>query len=119
MRRSTPKRAAEDRIAKKWREEFARIVGRCEWCNKWGGAVHEIPRAGVRKYVYTNPACVLLLCDPGCHQIVGNWPKAKQAALLYLRRPGHYRIDVLNRWLVAAVSQEDVDLFIGELTGAR
>jgi hypothetical protein len=119
MRPRTPSRRARDTAATKWREAFKRTVGLCEWCDKPGNAVHEIPRANLRKYVYTNPACILLLCDPGCHQIVGNWPKAKQAALLYLRRPGDYDLAVLNRWLVARVSQEDVDGFIAQLTGAK
>jgi hypothetical protein len=104
VRHRTPSRRARDTAADEWRSAFKRTVERCEWCDKPGNAVHEIPRANLR---------------PGCHQIVGNWPKAKQAALLYLRRPGDYDLAVLNRWLVARVSQDDVDGFITQLTGAK
>lgn len=117
MRHISTNRRNRLEAARPWRESFAETLGyKCEWCGKPTRCVHEIPRAGVRSHVCDNPACVLLLCDPGCHQTVGNWPKAKQLALLYLRRPGDYSLQQYNRWAVARLTQPDVDARIEELT---
>jgi hypothetical protein len=92
----------------------ARIPG-CERCGKRAFVLHEIPRAGLRKYVAGLPSCVLGLCDPGCHQEVSGWPRAKQLALLLIARPQDYDLQTYNRWAVARVTREDVDAEIDGL----
>ena len=86
-------------------------IDRCEVCQQRpANALHEIPRAGVRSYIVGNPACILGLCDPGCHQLMDSqeWPKAKQVALLRLRRPHHFDLAAVNRWLIGRVTVEEV-----------
>ena len=49
------------------------------------------------------------VCDPGCHERIGNgWPKAKQLALLRLRRPADFDLETYNHWAVARVTEDDV-----------
>lgn len=77
MRRASPQRRKRNDVANRWRAEFRLRVGKCEHCGKaGGGAVHEIARGPARHLAMDKASCVLLLCDPGCHQIVGAWPEA-------------------------------------------
>lgn len=118
----TTKRATLDDAARPWREAQVRIVGACERCGSCVGlCVHEIARGiADRKKAQDKGYATLVLCDPGCHQIVGEWTRAAQLALLYLRRPGEYDLEayyriVARRW----PSQEDVDACVLELTNPR
>jgi hypothetical protein len=86
--------------AKEDRDDLRAKIKGCEFCEKRAFALHEIPRAGVRSYVIGLPSCVLGLGD--------GWPKAKQLALLKIKRPESFDLDVYNRWAVARVTDEDV-----------
>ena len=109
MRNRTPQRAALDAIAVDIRRDMSLDMGECENCGvRRAVAIHEIPRAGVRKFVYTLASCTLGLCDPGCHQIVDRWPKVRQLALLLMRRPDDFDLDEYNRWAIGRVHLEDV-----------
>ena len=91
------------------REELRGRIKACEFCGKRRFVLHEIPRAGVRSHVIGLPSCILGLCDPGCHERIGNgWPKAKQLALLRLRRPADFDLETYNHWAVARVTEDDV-----------
>jgi hypothetical protein len=70
----------------------------CERCGKTQGVLHEISRGPDRSRSLTIRGCLLFLCDPGCHQTVGAWPRAKQLALVLLRRPAHF--DLPNYWAI-------------------
>jgi hypothetical protein len=108
LKRISAKRKEMLAAAKAVRDQIRASIRGCEFCGKRQFALHEIPRAGVRSYVIGLPSCILGLCDPGCHQSVGNWPKAKQLALLKIKRPGDFDLDVYNRWAVSRVIDEDV-----------
>lgn len=115
MRRTSPKAAARQERSAAGREAIrARIPG-CEYCGVPGFALHEIPRAGIRSYILDNAAVILGLCDPGCHQSVAEWPKARQLALLKFRRPADYNLAEFNRWAIAMVTDEDVEGYMDEL----
>lgn len=116
MKRVSNKRKRLLAEAQAGRDAIRQRIRGCERCGKRKFALHEIPRAGVRSYVAGNPACVLGLCDPGCHQEVGDgWPKAKQLALLLLRRPDDFDLSEYNRWAVARVTCQDVAAYWGEV----
>jgi hypothetical protein len=109
LKRMSDKRKEMLAAAKEDRDDLRAKIKGCEFCEKRAFALHEIPRAGVRSYVIGLPSCVLGLCDPGCHQRIGDgWPKAKQLALLKIKRPESFDLDVYNRWAVARVTDEDV-----------
>lgn len=86
----------------------ARIKG-CEYCGVPNFALHEIPRGGLRTYILDNPACILGLCDPGCHQLVARWEKPKQLALLWIVRQPDFNLTEYNRWAIAKVHWDDVE----------
>jgi hypothetical protein len=115
VKRRNPKTAALYDAADEARRGLkARIQG-CERCGKRAFVLHEIPRAGLRRYVAGLPSCVLGLCDPGCHQEVSGWPRAKQLALLLISRAHDYDLTEYNRWAVARVTPEDVEAEIDGL----
>ena len=104
MRRVSKKRAKLNKVAKEWREEFAMELKVCEWCRKRKPIIHEIARgSGHRLKAMVTRYATLALCDPGCHQEVGLWPRSKQLALLMLRRPSDFDLEayyrlVARRW---------------------
>lgn len=111
MKRKSPRRAQREADQHDDRERLRAEIDRCEVCQERpANALHEIPRAGVRSYIVGNPACILGVCDPGCHQLMDSkeWPKAKQVALLRLRRPHHFDLPAVNRWLIGRVTIEEV-----------
>ena len=87
MRRVSKKRRALLSKINPWREQFKLELGRCEYCGKRRLVLHEIARGCDRSRALDKRYALLGLCDPGCHQRVGDWPRAKQLALLYMRRP--------------------------------
>lgn len=131
LKRRSAKRAALDRKADKWRQAFVRTIGFCELCNRnYSLACHEISSGTAsRRKSLMEPACILVLCNamhrhnrPSCHSVVGLWPRAKQLALLLIRRGGDYD---LNRYheIVAMnkPDQSEVDGWVEVLlkTGGR
>ena len=112
MKRISDKRRKRLEETRAWRQDKREEIGLCEWCREFPPVLHEIPRAGVRSHVLDKACCILGLCDPGCHQIVGEWPKPKQLALLWIRRPEDYDLAEYNRWAVSRVWQDDVDKWI-------
>jgi hypothetical protein len=128
LRRKSSKRAKLDRKANPWREAFVRTVGLCELCNRdlsYELHCHEIASgtASKRKALMA-PCAILVLCNqmhmhnrPSCHSIVQVWPRAKQLALLYLRRGGDYDLAKFHE-IVAMHDpcQADVDGWVDVLT---
>lgn len=99
LRRKSKKRAATDRAAAKFREQIIAEVGRCEWCGRYFSlCCHEISRGSSRLKSLEMRSCILVLCNaphgmrPSCHGQIQAWDRAKQLALLYLRRPGDYNL---------------------------
>lgn len=127
----TPKTSKKTRAQKKaiqdWRDEFVRIVGQCELCNRnYSLFCHEISRGVNRSASLNEPACILVLCNAphgikqSCHGEVGLWAPAKQMALLYLRRPGDYNLERFCEVVKQRpFEQSDVDGWIVVLTGIR
>lgn len=125
--RTSKKSRAQKQAIQDWRDEFVRVVGMCELCNRnYSLFCHEISRGVNRQASLTVPACILVLCNAphgireSCHGEVGRWSPAKQLALLYLRRPGDYDLaryhEITKRnW----PDQADVDGWIVVLTGIR
>lgn len=117
MRPNTPKRAAQNRLAAKIRKQIVAEVERCEWCGRYFSlACHEIGRGSSRLQAQDQRSAILVLCNaphgtkPCCHEVVGNWPREKQLALLLLRRGGDYSLEKF--WEVTGrrfPEQEDVD----------
>lgn len=107
MRRVSKKRMALNAAAKEWRDDFKAELKRCEWCQRRVLAIHEIARgAADRKKAMTTRYATLGLCDPGCHQIVGAWPRAKQLALLLWRRPSDFSLE--RFWALTARRSPDI-----------
>ena len=131
LRRKSKKRAALDRKADPWREAFVRTVGQCELCNRdlsYELHCHEISAgtASKRKSLM-EPSCILVLCNvthrhnkPSCHREVQLWPRSKQLALLYLRRPGDFDLAKFHE-IVAMRDPDmaDIDGWIRVLTNGR
>lgn len=119
LRRVSTKRAKINRKAAIVRAEFCRMIERCELCDTpdLNLCAHEIPRSA-RVTAFTEPAAMLALCH-GCHAVVHAepklWPKVRQAALLYLRRPGDWDLQRLNELLIAKLEQWAVDAAACEL----
>lgn len=116
MRTCSTKRAARLAEVRGPRLEFARSVGWCEGCCKprksWRVcAVHEIARGPDRHKAQDKAYATLLLCDPGCHQTVGEWPRAKQLALLKLRRPRDYDLSAYNSLVGRQICEDEVDFW--------
>lgn len=104
MRANTKKRAKLNRAAAKVREQIVDEVGQCEWCGTFYSlAVHEIARGCDRWKAQDMRSCVLVLCNAphgirqSCHGEVGAWDRAKQLALLLLRRGGDYDLAAYHR----------------------
>lgn len=87
MRRVSKKRQILISKVKPFRDQFRMELGRCEYCGSRRLVLHEIARGCDRARALDKRYAILGLCDPGCHQLVGGWPRAKQLALLYIRRP--------------------------------
>jgi hypothetical protein len=81
MKRNTAKTAALYAAADEARRELRARIHGCERCGATGFALHEICRAGLRRYVAGLPSCVIAVCDPGCHQEVsttaGPWRESR------------------------------------------
>lgn len=97
MRRMSKKRRARLKEVAQFRQDFRAELGKCEWCQKKKPILHEIARGTAdRKKALDARYAILGLCDPGCHQIVGEWPRAKQLALLLLRRPKDFDLPAFH-----------------------
>ena len=113
MRRVSKKRAASNKEANQWREDFKESVGRCEYCLlKAAGSsldCDEIARGCCRKIALTAPYAILVL-HRHCHHFVQNWSRAKRLAILMLARPEDYDLDAF--WRLTRRNwpdQEDID----------
>lgn len=114
LRPISKKRAKRLAEVREFREAFRRRVHVCEGCcvKYWHCcAVHEIARGCDRQKALDKPYAILLLCDPGCHQTVGSWPRAKQLALLKLRRPADFDLAGYNALVGRQVSAEEVESY--------
>lgn len=114
MRTCSTKLAARLDEVRGPRLAFAKRVGWCEGCcrprRRWDRcAVHEVARGPDRSKAQDKAYATLLLCDPGCHQTVGEWPRAKQIALLKLRRPKDYDLDAYNALVGRQIGEDEVD----------
>lgn len=113
-----------------WREEFKARVRRCEYCLKSREpemlCCHEIARGGLRRKALMAPYAILVLCrEPNwrtgedCHKIVGEWPQARQLALLYLTRSGDYSLAAFNELVnpnaPLRITQDEVDVHIKDI----
>lgn len=96
MRRVSKKRAKRLSEVKVFREQLRLEIGRCELCRRSRVVLHEISRGPDRSRSLDKRCCILGLCDPGCHQVVERWPRAKQLALLYLRRPYDFNLPLYH-----------------------
>lgn len=107
MRRVSLKRRKLLSEALPWREAYKLEIGKCECCGKRRGLiVHEIARGTAdRKKAMATRFATLVLCDPGCHQTVGSWSRAKQLCLLYVRRPYDFDLPKYHA-LIARVHPE-------------
>jgi hypothetical protein len=88
-------------------------VGKCEVCGSRKIEYlcgHEIVRCGLRKFVFTLKAIVLVVCN-ACHGRIEReaWPKARQLACLRRSRPNDYDLEIVNRWSTGRISQEEVE----------
>jgi hypothetical protein len=87
MKRVSSRRRKRISEVAPFREAF-KLEGPCERC---GGRrhliIHEIARGCDRSKALDKRYAILRLCDPGCHQIVGAWPRSKQLCLMYCKRP--------------------------------
>lgn len=120
MRPRTPKRAAQDRQANQWRQQRCYEIGACELCGTRDLTIlslHEVVRGGVRRFVYTNPALTICLCngERDCHTFVSRWSAAKQIALLRIRRPNDFSFTEFNRWSTRKLDLADVEAAADEL----
>lgn len=116
LRTFSPKRIERLDEARGFRAAFAKRVRWCEGCCRprkhWARcAVHEIARGPDRHKAQDKTYAILLLCDPGCHQSVGEWPRAKQLALLKLRRPREYDLAAYNALVGRQIADSDVDVY--------
>lgn len=87
MRRVSKKRQKRLSEVKVFRENLRFEIKWCERCGRLGVVLHEISRGPDRARSLDQRCAILGVCDPGCHQVVERWPRAKQLALLYMRRP--------------------------------
>jgi hypothetical protein len=115
MKRRTPKTAALYRAAEKVRQRLRDEIHCCDRCGGLNFDLHEIVRCNLRKYVAGEPALILALCSPGCHQEAGEWSEVRQLALLLITRPHYFNLQTYNRWAVARVTPEDVEAEIDGL----
>lgn len=117
MRRFSLKRQKLNRQVEKFRAAFRAELKVCEWCQKKKPVLHEIARGTAdRKKAMDKRYAILGLCDPGCHQGVGLWPRAKQLALLALRRPHDFDLEAYWQLIRRRTpDQEEVDRYLQEL----
>jgi hypothetical protein len=98
MRRNTPKRAAINRAADKWRKEFLSTISRCEYCGKHGNlCLHEISRGCHRQKALTAPYAVLAVHHPVCHDAVSRETIERQLARMYLMDASRFDLVAFNR----------------------
>lgn len=96
---------AQKREVAEMRRELVATVERCEWCGRrFSLACHEIARGCDRHKSVTQRSCILVLCNAphqnhrqSCHSEVGVWDRAKQLALLLIRRGGDYDLEAYWR----------------------
>ena len=102
MKSMSDKRRKREREAAPFRKALAKRVGECENCgrspiNRKGAmtelaklAVHEIANGPHRQKALDKPYAVLVLCwgcNSGPFNDKGEWPEARQLALLAINRP--------------------------------
>lgn len=107
MRRVSKKRARRLSEVEGFRAALRMEIGRCERCGKRQVILHEIARGCDRQRSLDKRYAILGLCDPGCHQVVGDWPRAKQLALLLIRRP--YDFDLPSYQALISRKHPDID----------
>jgi hypothetical protein len=98
VRKNTPKRAAINREADKWRKEFLATISRCEYCGKHGDlCLHEIARGSHRSKAITAPYAILAVHPLVCHEAVGLESVERQLARLYLVDASRLDLVAFNR----------------------
>ena len=107
MRRVSLKRQKLLRKVGPIRDAFRVELAICERCLRRSPILHEIARGCTRSQSLTARFAILGLCDPGCHQIVGEWPRARQLALVRLRRPNDFDLEAY--WELIRRRSPDLD----------
>ena len=107
MRRVSPKRQRLLKIVGPIREAIRRELQLCEYCRKRSPILHEISRGGTRKASLDKRFAILGLCHPACHELVGGWCRAKQLALLLIRRPQDF--DLKAYWELIRRRTPDIE----------
>src|SRR5262245_55487868 len=97
MRRVSRKRAQRQETVHEWRAAFREELGYCELCGRSGPILHEISRDCDRARSLCERSCILGLCWEPCHSLVGSWPRSKQLALIKIKRPGDFNLEVFYR----------------------
>lgn len=96
MRIKSTKRAKREREAKPFREALVRRIGRCEHCGTGRKlCVHEIANGPNRQKALDQAYAVLVLCwncNGGPFENKGEWPEARQLALLLKNRPEDFNL---------------------------
>ncbi len=114
LRNRTPKRAAIDRLADKWRKGQINAVGRCEWCGRPKKpnelTVHEICGGCDRWRSQDKAYASLVVCRQAgsCHQAVQIMSKPRQLAILHIRRLGDFDLVAYNEIPNRQVCWKDV-----------
>ena len=119
MRRLSKPTAKKYRDGKPAREAIQARIPVCEKCQRSRTSeLHEIPRANMRKHVSSLASCVLGLCR-SCHDYMhanpAEWPKAKQLALLWWRRPTDLDLGEYNRVAVGMVHSDEILKYATEI----
>jgi hypothetical protein len=102
VRKNTPKRAAINRAADKWRKAQCIALSRCEYCGMKRDytllCVHELLKGnGLRRLAMDKPYATLVVCQIPCHALVDCEPIPRQLARLYLSDPGRLELVAFNR----------------------
>lgn len=96
MKRFSSRRRARLTEVAPFREAFKLEIGRCERCSKRRHLdVHEIARGIHRQAALDKRYALLCLCRT-CHDHVGVWGRAKQLAVLYVRRPYDFDLSAFH-----------------------
>lgn len=127
LRQRSKKFIDRARQVKPFRDNLIANVGCCERCLRrldpydWKAALccHEIAGGPLRQVMLDKAFGILVLCQR-CHPIVQAWPRARQLALLSIRRPDDYDLPAFNAIVyhgAVGITQTEVDaerLFDGD-----
>jgi hypothetical protein len=121
MKKNSTKRAAENRVADKWRLALCQAIERCEYCGKRRPynaiCVHEILCGPLRRLAMDKEYAVLVVCALECHAKVALESDARQLARLYHSRGYDYDLEAFHALRKRVKpEQHEVDTEIERLT---